>query len=184
MNFSKHCDLCENEITSLKNGVTCKLTKRKPDFKNTCSTIALDGKFQEKLERINIEMEGIKRNKNSIYSKFYTQLLFGFVLIVISIGFLKGYFGALLYYLVYLTITAGISLCTSAFVILNGYRKERKNIEFDKNKIDELLQLYDIEYTSNIIIKDQTHGILELDIELKYTNWIKKRTISSYKING
>jgi hypothetical protein len=180
---SKHCDLCENKITSLINGVTCKLTKRKPDFKNTCSKIKLDKKFQEKLELINLELEGIKRNKNSIYWKFYTQILFGFILVVISIGFMKDYFGAIHYYFAYLMITAGFTLWTSAYVILNRYRKERKNIEFDKGKIDQLLQLYSIDYTSNVILKDKTHGVLELDVELKYTNWTKEYTTTSYKIN-
>ncbi len=50
MNFSKHCDLCENEMTSFEKGLTCKLTKKKPEFENTCSEIKLDEKFLEKLE--------------------------------------------------------------------------------------------------------------------------------------
>lgn len=183
MNFSKHCDLCENEITSLKNGVTCKLTKKKPNFKNTCSTIKLDEKFQKKLELINLELEGIKKNKNSIYSKFYFQILLGFILIFVSLWFTKDYSGVLLYFIVYSLITAGLSLWTSAYIILNRYRKKRKNIEFDKNQIDQLLQLYSIGYTSKIVLKDKMHGVLEFDVELNYNNWTKERTITPYKIN-
>ncbi len=42
---TKHCDLCEYPKRDLKNGLTCGLTGKKPDFKRACPDILLDEKF-------------------------------------------------------------------------------------------------------------------------------------------
>lgn len=91
MNLYTHCDLCEHEKTSLKIGVTCTLTERKPDFHNTCSTIKLDEKFQEKLEIAHLELEEIRSHKKSAYLFFGLLMIIG-VLILIKSDYLAGPF--------------------------------------------------------------------------------------------
>jgi hypothetical protein len=181
MNLSRHCDLCENERRSLKNGLTCDLTNKKPEFQKTCSTINLSEKFQEKLEKINIELETLR--KNSVHFKFYTQIIIGFIFIFTSLSFLKNYTGLLVYYGSYTMISIGITFWGIAFSVLNKYRRKIKNAEFDKNEIDEFLQKYGIKYSVNIIFLEKIHGIQELVVELEYINWTKKRTTTPYKKN-
>ena len=67
MSFSKHCNLCEYERTSLEKGLICKLTNRNPDFKNTCPSIKLDKLFQEKLEMSNLELELLRKTRKSTH---------------------------------------------------------------------------------------------------------------------
>ena len=42
MDLARHCDLCDNQKTSLKLGTTCELTDQKPEFNKTCSKIKLN----------------------------------------------------------------------------------------------------------------------------------------------
>lgn len=87
MKPARHCDLCENKMTSLEKGVTCKLTSKKPDFNNTCSKIDLGKKFQKKLEIANLELEILRRNKKSTHLTFYGTIIIGFLLILLGYFF-------------------------------------------------------------------------------------------------
>ncbi|MEP1488871.1 MAG: hypothetical protein ABJK28_10625 [Algibacter sp.] len=180
----KHCDLCENQITSFKNGFTCALTNKKPSFEKTCTKIELNGKLQSKLEHISIELEKIRKNKNSMSYSFYIQIIIGFTLIFISIFILKkNYSGLLIYYFMYILVSIGLTLFGNAYKVLNRYRKKVKNAEFHKKSIDELLEEYGIQYNTNIIFQEKIHGIQELIVELEFINWKKERTKTPYKIN-
>ncbi len=175
MVLARHCDLCDNQKTSLKVGTTCGLNDRKPEFNKTCAKIKLNEKFLKKLEETNLELEKIRRNKNKVYLTFYFSIAVGFLLIIASSDYAewnlsKTYF----WYYKIAMIGVGISILTSAYFKFNGFRNKLGNAEHEKNKIDEVLDEYGISYQSNIIFKDEIHGTQEIDIELKFKNWTKK----------
>ena len=183
MTYSKHCDLCENKKTSLKNGLTCGLTNRKPEFEKTCPKIKLREKFQEKLEIINIELKNINKDKNSIHINFYFFITIGFLLIIGGVYLIKSTQESIYSLkITFLIIGGGITFLGIAYNKLNKYRKRLRNAEYDKYEIDELLKQYGIEYKTNFDFKENIHGIQEIIIELEFINWIKKRTTTPYKI--
>ena len=77
----------------------------------------------------------------------------------------------------------GISILGIAYNILNKHRRKLYNAGYDKHDIDEFLKLYGIEYNTNIDYKEKIHGTQEVNVELEYENWKKKRTTTPYKIN-
>lgn len=182
MSIFEHCNLCDNAQTNLKFGLTCGLTNKKPDFEKTCSTINLNIKFQEKIEQTNLELEKIRKDKNTIHFKFYTQIIIGFALMFISISILKlNFSGYLIYFAVYGFISSGLALWGLAFNKLNIYRTKINSAKFHKNKIDEILKLYGIEYKTNIVFKEKIHGIQESIVELEFNYWTKKHTKNLYE---
>ncbi|QXP59011.1 hypothetical protein [Olleya sp. HaHaR_3_96] len=185
MNFSKHCNLCENEITSFEIGLTCKLTQKKPEFKNTCSKIKLDKKFQKKLELANLELEIIRKNKKSIHWTFYFLITIGFLLIIGGDSLAEWTINSVYVWKIKIGIIAiGITFLVIAYEKLNGFRKKIKNVQFGKHEIDELLKKYGIEYKTSFCFKEKIHGIQEIIIETEFKNWIKKRTTTQYKNNA
>ncbi|WOD42161.1 hypothetical protein [Hwangdonia lutea] len=184
MNQAKHCDLCENEMSSLKKGLTCKLTNRKPNFKYTCAEIKLDKKFREKLEIANLELEILRRNENSTYWTFYSTIIGGFLLIV------GGYFfsnwtihSIFLWYVKIGIIGAGFTFLGIAYSKLNGFRRKYKKAKFDKIKIDEILNKYGIEYYPIFDFKEKIHGIQEVNVTMEFKNWTKRQTTNTYKFD-
>ena len=184
MNFSQHCDLCENRIASLAKGLTCKLTNKKPDFNKTCSKITLDKKFQEKLEIANLELEIIHRNKKSTHLTFYFTIIIGFLLI------LGGYFfsdwniqSLFLWYVKIGIIVAGFTFLATAYSKLNKYRREDKKAELEKIKIDEVLKKYGISYSHRFDFKEKIHGTQEVIVKVEFKNWTKGQTTNSYKFD-
>ncbi len=61
---SKHCEICENQITDKKTGTKCGITNEKPKFGNKCDKIFFDKKYEEKILDTNIEYE--KNNNNKV----------------------------------------------------------------------------------------------------------------------
>lgn len=184
MNFSKHCALCENEITSFENGLTCKLTKKKPNFENTCAKIKLDKKFQEKLEIANLELEILRRNKKSIDWTFYSTIIGGFLLIIGGYFFSEWTIHSIFLWDVKIgIILAGFTFLGIAYSRLHGFRKKEKKTKLDKTKIDEILNKYGIEYYPSFDFKEKIHGIQEVSVRIEFKNWTKKRTTTTYKIN-
>lgn len=184
MKFWQHCNLCENRITSLKKGLTCKLTDRKPNFNKTCSKITLDKKFQEKLEIANLELEIIRRNKKSTHSTFYTTIIIGFLLILYGYFFSDWNIHSLfLWYVKIGIIGAGFIFLGTAYSKLNKYRSENKKAELEKFKIDEVLKEYGISYCQNFDFKEKIHGTQEVIVKVEFKNWTKSQTTNTYKFD-
>ena len=184
MNYSKHCDLCKNEQTNLKNGLTCSLTNRKPNFKDTCSKINLNEKFQKKIENINLELENRRKEKSSVLSNFYFLIVIGFTLIIGGFYFFKSNTKSV--YAMQFSfgfISVGITFLTIAYNKLNKFRREIYNAEFDKYELDDFLEKYGIEYKTEINFKEKIHGTQEVIVKVEYKNWKQKRTTTPYKIN-
>ncbi|WP_417859525.1 hypothetical protein [Xanthomarina gelatinilytica] len=184
MNFSRHCDLCENQITSLENGLTCNLTNKKPDFDNTCSKITLDKRFQEKLEIANLELEIKRRNKKSTHLTFYSNIIIGFSLIIGGYLFSSWTIYSLFLWTVKIGIIAsGFTFLGVAYSKLKRFRKKYKKAEWEKSKIDEVLKKYGIEYFTIFDFKEKIHGTQEVIVNLEFKNWTIKQTTNTYKFD-
>ena len=184
MNYSKHCNLCENEITNLENGLTCSLTSKKPEFKNICPKINLNNKFQEKLERTNLELERIRKKKKSVHLSFYFIIIIGFFLIIGGISFVREIvFSVYTLYFSYGIITTGVTFLAVGYNKLNKFRTELYNSEYEKNEIDEFYEKYGIVYKTEFNFEEKIHGIQEVIVKMEFKNWKKKRTETTYKIN-
>ena len=184
MNFSRHCDLCENQITSLEKGLTCNLTNKKPDFNNTCSKITLDKKFQEKLEIANLELEIIRRNQKSTHLTFYSTIIIGFLLILLGYFFSDWNIHSLFLWSVKIgMIVAGFSFLGIAYSKLNKFRRENKKAVLEKNKIDQVLKKYGIEYYPSFDFKEKIHGTQEVIVKVEFKNWTKRETQNPYKFD-
>ena len=60
---SKHCDLCKHEKRSLKIGLTCRLTKKRPDFEQTCNNFNLSFTAKQNYKDVVAEFEKVKNKK-------------------------------------------------------------------------------------------------------------------------
>ena len=184
MNFSRHCDLCENQMTSLEKGLTCNLTNKKPDFNNTCSKITLDKKFQEKLEIANLELEILRRNQKSTHQTFYGTIIIGFLLIIGGYFFSSWNIYSLFLWTVKIGIIAsGFTFLGVAYSKLNRFRKKDKKAQLEKRKIDEVLKKYGIEYSTIFDFKEKIHGTQEVIVNLEFKNWTKRQTTNTYKFD-
>jgi len=184
MNYSKHCDLCKNEQTSLKNGLTCSLTNRKPEFKNICSEIKLNNKFLEKLEIANLEFERIRRKTNAVHLNFFVLIIVGFFLIYRSSAWAELMLSTTYYWYYKIgTISVGVSIIIVASFKLITFKEKLGNVKYEKNKIDGVLDKYGISYVIKLDFKEKIHGTQDVNVELKFKNWKKKRTTTPYKIN-
>ena len=184
MELSRHCALCENEITSLKKGVTCRLTGEKPDFIEKCPDIVLDEKFQEKLGNTNLELERTRKVKNNVYLTFYILIIIGFLLIIGNKMYAELTYSTTYYWLFRVSaIAAGITVLMGAYNKLNRFRNKLKIAEFEKNKIDSVLKEYGISYKTNFDFKEKIHGNQNIEITIEYKNWTKKRTTTTWVIN-
>ena len=64
---AKHCDLCEYPKRNLKNGLTCGLTDKKPDFKDSCSDIKFSNSFEEYLPEL-LSQIGLKKKEKYLFT--------------------------------------------------------------------------------------------------------------------
>ncbi len=168
MNLVKHCELCDNQIIRLKDGTTCKLTGKKPAFNKTCLKIKLNDKFEQKVKEINIEYEQIKKTKASAYIHFS-------VLLIISVAVIFGgyYIGkyaldsGVISTTPLIIMGAGLSILPVAFGSLNTYRSKIFIAKQKKEKLDNLLSLYNINYTIYVKFGKEIHGTQDVYVILQ-----------------
>ncbi|GAB5400603.1 MAG: hypothetical protein Aureis2KO_21880 [Aureisphaera sp.] len=179
-----HCALCEHEQKSLKDGLTCGLTNKKPTFENTCSYIKLDGKFQNKIEAVTIELERIRRKKYSIHLTYYFLISVGFLLIAGNKK-LAELFHSTMYFWLYQVeiIGVGITILSIAFAKLNSFRNKLKIANWEKYKIDSALEKYGISYKANIVFEKKFHGMQPVNVSIIYKNWTKKRSETTVMVH-
>ncbi|QXP59021.1 hypothetical protein [Olleya sp. HaHaR_3_96] len=168
MDLARHCDLCDNQKTSLKIGTTCGLNDRKPEFNKTCPKIELNEKFENKLKSVNIEYENFKRKKLLTYTYFGVFVIIGIAVIVGGYLFGKYIFDSGVISTVPIIVMAvGLAPLGMAFGTLNKHRQEIEIAKNKKEKIDEVLNEYRIEYDVDISFGKEIHGTQEVYAELK-----------------
>jgi hypothetical protein len=168
MNTSSHCQLCDNQIVSLTSGTTCFLTKQKPLFSKRCPQISLNEKFEDKLVDTTLEYETIKQSQKHVYTHSV------FLLLVSLIFMIGGYlFGGyiwdkgLISTVPLLIIGVGLSLLAIALKPFSKYRNILVIARDKKDKLDKILKLYGIKYAVDLKFGKQTHGVQDVQINLK-----------------
>tara|TARA_R110002051_G_scaffold269173_1_gene329219 strand:+ start:293 stop:814 length:522 start_codon:yes stop_codon:yes gene_type:complete len=168
MDLARHCDLCDNQKTSLKIGTTCGLNDRKPEFNKTCPKIELNEKFENKLKSVNIEYENFKRKKLLTFTYFGVFVIIGIAVIVG--GYLLGKYAldsGVISTVPIIIMAVGLAPLGMAFGTLNKHRQEIEIAKNKKDKIDEVLNEYRIEYDIDISFGKEIHGTQEVYAELK-----------------
>lgn len=127
MELTRHCSLCENEITSLKKGVTCGLTKKKPDFIKNCKEIKLNEKFQQKLVTTILELERICKFKKNQYLIFFILLVVGILIIMVNKVYAEFFPNSPYYWVRRVGVIAvGITVLMGAFFRLRVFKNKLK----------------------------------------------------------
>mgnify|MGYP001419952093 CR=1 FL=1 len=168
MDLTRHCELCDNQKIDLKTGTTCGLTDRKPEFNKTCAKIKLTDKFENKLKSVNVEYENFKRKKILTYTYFVVFLIIG--LVVIIGGYLLGKYAldnGVLSTVPIIIMGIGLIPLGLAFGTLNKFRQEIEVAKSKKDRVDEVLSEYRIEYDINIMFGKEIHGTQEVFADLK-----------------
>lgn len=152
---AKHCNLCEHPKRNLKNGLTCGLTDRKPDFKVFCSDIKFSDSFKEYLPELSNQIEDVKKRRISVYLKFVLLGILGLAIIFGSYPLLErtfemefGYSAWIRFQNTLLFYIAGASLISMGFWSLNKYRRELKKLESEKRELNNVLKNYNIDTES------------------------------------
>lgn len=167
MDLARHCNLCDHQKISLKEGTTCGLTDRKPEFNKTCSKIELNKKFEDMLKSVNIEYEQNKRTKTLTHLYFGVFVTLGIAVIIA--GYLLGRYAlnsGVISTVPLIIMAIGLAPLGKAFGTLTKYRQRIQVSKSKKDKMDEVLNEYRIQYEIDIIFGEKYHGTQEVVTEL------------------
>jgi len=168
MDLARHCILCDNQLVNIKDGTTCSLTNKKPDFNKTCIKIELNEKFEQRIKKINIELENIRRTKTDTYGHVVIFTIVSFAVIFGGYYIGKYAFDSGVVSTVPLIIMAiGLGILVFAFGPLNKFRNEFAIAKSNKEKLDEVLKLYKIDYEIDLAFGEKIHGTREVKADLK-----------------
>ncbi|MFK7811621.1 MAG: hypothetical protein AB8B59_03950 [Maribacter sp.] len=168
MNLARHCALCDNQLVNIKEGTTCKLTSKKPEFNKTCTKIELNEKFEKKIKKVNIELENIKRTKTDTIG--HVVIFTVISLAVIFAGYYLGKYawdGGVISITPLIIITIGLGVLVLAVGPLNKFRNDMLITKDNKDKLDEVLDLYNIEYEIDLKYGKEVHGVKNVQTDLK-----------------
>lgn len=163
MNLARHCELCDHQKVNLKDGTTCGLTDRKPEFNKTCAKIKLNEKFENKLKIVNIKYEKVKRTKILTYTYFVVFIIIGITVIVG--GYLLGKYAldsGVISTVPIIIMAVGLTPLGMAFGTLNKFQQGIESAKSKKDRIDEVLNLYRIDYKIDVKFAKEYHGIQEV----------------------
>lgn len=187
MKFNEHCRLCDNLNIDLQDGITCVVTNQKPNFNKTCLKIQLGEKFEKQLGLILINIEKLNKKKKSIYIQFFLFMTIGCILVLSQWNSISELTLTYSDFIVALTlplfiIITGFGLCGIAYGILKKYRKETKSVRFDKDRIDKVLDRYEIEYHYNVIFGEKYHGYQDIIVEIKSKSNLLENSKLTYQV--
>lgn len=159
MDLSKHCQLCDHQLMTLKLGSICKLTDEKPNFQKTCPKITLNEKFENILKNACVEFETVKRRKTLTLIYFVVFIVISISVFILGFNLMKYTFGWGIFSTVPIVIM-GVSIIPfgMAFGHLNGFRTDFKIAKNKMKEIDSILNLYNITYHINVDIKQRLYG--------------------------
>ena len=152
---AKHCDLCEHPKRSLKNGLTCGLTDKKPDFKVFCSDIKFSNSFKEYLPELSNQIENIKKRKTIVYLSSILLSILGLLIIIgihpqIGKALKREYLYSIIRRLevVVLFYFIGGGLISMGLLSINKHRKTLKKLESEKRELNMVLSNYNLDIES------------------------------------
>jgi len=167
MTESNHCELCDLQSLNYKYGIVCSLTEKKPSFQKQCSNISLENKLVEKLVEINMEYEDLKHVKKQTVLNLIFYLIIGLAVIYLSyfIGTILP--ATTIFHTVTIIIFAsGLVLIGRGIGGINFYRQKYGVIVPKKKILDQLSELYNINYEFKSNISTDLMGVKKTDAEL------------------
>ena len=173
----KHCELCKNKSQNLEIGVFCSLTNKNPNFDAFCDKISFNENLEIKITEVNIAFEKTKREKNWVYSYFVVYLIMSLAMFLFTYKF-NDYIANILSKasgkpifiassIIIIFICIAVVLLGYAFGALNRHRFDSKKNNTDKQELDAILKLYNIEYDFKISFKDRMLMQTDIKTELK-----------------
>jgi hypothetical protein len=194
MKNTDHCLLCENQKVDFTTGVYCNITGKKPKFLEKCSENSFQKTMQEKLFETNYRLEIVKDKKASTMLHLFTFIGFS-ITVLIGDSFFINYLwnitynsGAYIssYYIVAvpIIITAiGLGLIPFAVAPLNNYKRTLNIAKENKKKIDDVLNVYEINYNIDVKLFKDTHDSIDIEAILNLVRHGKTETVKLKKIN-
>jgi len=173
---TEHCLLCQNQQHNFENGVYCGLTDKKPDFEKTCNLIKFGKILEENILEKNVELRLVQKTKVDTI---------GHLVIFMSIGLCVVFFGSYLldiFGIKLLTHRSGISaeaLMPMVFIVLIGigliifavaplnlYRRNLKIAKSKKEKLDTVLDEYNLTYKLDLLFHKKWPNDIEVEHKL------------------
>ncbi len=167
MNVKRHCDLCEHQILSLKEGAICGLTNKKASFNKTCLKIDFNKKIKDQLEDLLVDLKQEKKKKHQIIVSLIINSVLGIIAIIGGYLFFKSILDkGYITYFPAVIISAGIYLLRKPFIEIKDFNKVINKNKKELFKIEEVLNLYNKSYKSDITIGKEIHGIQDIQSEI------------------
>jgi hypothetical protein len=184
MDITKHCQLCDHLILDFKTGTICGISKKRPNFNNTCVNAKLDSKLKSKIEDINLEYQYILKRKQKVYINFVVYTILSIIVIFISCYFgnyifeqskyewIRFRYGrSALEIPVYFFFTGVLFVLPRATRPLIKFLNELRLAKARKQDLDHILKLYNINYSIEIsfgkIYKDYNEVEVEIDLKIR-----------------
>lgn len=166
----KHCELCDNRIFDLNQGITCRLTHEKPNFSNKCPDILFERNYLARIKEVNIEFHKVATKRAGIVANSVAYCLIG--LAIMAGGYLLGSFAleaGVISTVPLIIIGVGFLLIPRAIGLFVGYKQELDVEKNKKKQLDQLLANYNFQYTSEILIDEDRHGNRDYDADITFS---------------
>ena len=147
MQLSKHCELCNHQIKSLKEGTICGINNKKPSFNKTCIKIKIEDKGEARIKKINLDYELIKKAKATYFNK--AILNYGIGLVLLFSGFFLSKLSLenkIFAKATFVIMGGGIIPFVKATSFIKEFNETYRENKRKKLELDSLLKLYDIKY--------------------------------------
>jgi hypothetical protein len=179
MKMKRHCNLCDHQKLSLKEGSLCGLSNKKPSFHRTCVKIDFDSNLLNLLADIFLDYEDLKLYKKKVYKNSLYGSIIGVLLLMsgyfVFIHFLNiGYrvtFNSLesLITVPFIIIVSGYYFITKSFNKFSNHKKDLNATEKKISETEEILNLYNQKYKYKVKFDKEIHGTQEIDVEIELT---------------
>lgn len=182
---TSHCLICENSKRDNMSGIYCGITNEKPKFLEKCSSKVFGETMQQKIVELDSNLKLIENMKPATMLHLYTYLGFS-VTVLISNYFLtiwlwgKGWMST-----ISITVGAiGLGLIPLAVTPLNKYKRRINIAKENKDKLDSVLKLYNIEYEIITNLIKGPHDSIDIESNLTLIINNKKDNFHFKKINA
>jgi hypothetical protein len=168
MEPTRHCDLCDHQRTSFKDGIICGLTERKPEFNRLCSRSSFDFHLKQELRGVHSYHEILMRSRTKHYLK--TTAAFGISATLLIAGtWLILKYGVEIRSLLYFSLSLIGSAVYPLYWAFNDFVKFKQELTVAQkkiNQIDEVLALYRITYDIQHKIEEIFYGEYKMSTEV------------------
>lgn len=166
MDLSSHCNLCENH-GARRDGLYCKLTDRKPQFVNKCTSIQFGREFEKRLKR---QVSVLRTRQAQMPKIWFIGLTLGIAGITV---FLISIYAAFVFANVgghsFVTISTFTTIATGVGPIILNVRK-LKYEKADLARTEKLAAHYGIRYQYDVHFERNYAGKKIAKVSFKWIN--------------